>query len=186
MLKHDKSLKPVLARRLYRRAQWILQDINYNIVFSSSYQEENKEVTNEASIEWNSHEDVEGEDMVDPCYLEDKKKFVTEENFEWNSNDHNTLNNGYAHEEYFSDEEHHVHCYGDIEILGFHPYKEIVFLSASQQKGLAYHLNGSKIEELGNMYPKEYSYFQALSNQDAMIKSFPYTPCWLEEFPRIS
>ncbi|KAM0833211.1 hypothetical protein ACQ4PT_064400 [Festuca glaucescens] len=186
MLNHDKSLKPVLARRFYRRAQWILQEINYTIVLSSSHLEEKEKVTCEASIEWNSDEDVEDEYMVDHCYLQDKKKSVTEENLEWNSDDHNTLNNGDADEEYFSDEEHHVHCYGDIEILGFHPYKEIVFLSASQQKGLAYHLNGSKIEELGNMYPKEYSYFQALSNQHAMIKSFPYTPCWLEEFPRIS
>ncbi|KAM0865043.1 hypothetical protein ACQ4PT_043513 [Festuca glaucescens] len=132
MLKHDKSLKPMLARRFYRRAQWILQDINYNIVLSSSYLEENEKVTSEASIEWNSDEDVEDQDMVDHCYLEDKKKSVTEEKLEWNSNDHNTLNNGDTVEEYFLDEEHHDHFYGDIEILGFHPYKEIVFLSASK------------------------------------------------------
>jgi hypothetical protein len=47
-------------------------------------------------------------------------------------------------EEYY-DNLHHE----DIEILRFHPYKHVDFLSASEHLGPAYHLNGSKIESLG-------------------------------------
>jgi hypothetical protein len=89
----------------------------------------------------------------------------------------NTLNNRETNEKYSSD------VYDDIKILGFHPYKEIVFLSASVETGLAYHLNGSKMESLGNIYPKEYAHFKELPNKQEMLESFPYTPCWIEEFP---
>jgi hypothetical protein len=71
----------------------------------------------------------------------------------------------------------------DIKLLGFHPYKEIVFLDASQQTCLAYHLNGSKIEELGDIYPRDYYWFKNLANEQEQVYSFPYTPCWIEEFP---
>ncbi|TVU02717.1 hypothetical protein EJB05_51787, partial [Eragrostis curvula] len=43
-----------------------------------------------------------------------------------------------------------------INFLGFHPYKEIIFLSEWVDRGLAYHLKSSKVEELGNIYPKGY------------------------------
>jgi hypothetical protein len=36
-----------------------------------------------------------------------------------------------------------------IDFLGFHPYKEVVFLSESSTTGVAYHLNSSKVQELG-------------------------------------
>ncbi|CAL4943583.1 unnamed protein product [Urochloa decumbens] len=67
---------------------------------------------------------------------------------------------------------------GYFDILGFHPYKEIIFLSQSIKRGLAYHLNGSTIQDLGYLYPKGYD--QQLPNEQLIESSFPYTPCWIE------
>jgi hypothetical protein len=161
------------------------------LFLSSVYPEGNKKPTGEESVEWNSDDDVEKEeDMVDHYLLQDNMKSVVKKEFKWNSNNHNDLNygdtiQGYSSDEerYFLGEEHYIHSYRDVEILGFHPYKEIIFLSASERTGLAYHLNESKIKELGNIYPKEYGQFKQVSNEQEKIKSFPYTPCWIEEFP---
>ena len=63
-------------------------------------------------------------------------------------------------------------------ILGIHPFKEIVFLSSKMSRGLAYHLNTSKVEELGNIYPK---YYGDISGPHGDIQeAFMYTPCWME------
>ena len=74
----------------------------------------------------------------------------------------------------------------EVRILGFHPYKEVIFLSqavdgGSVEKGLAYHLSTSTVEDLGNICPTNYfdfKYYQSIKY------SFIYTPCWLGEFPR--
>ena len=92
-----------------------------------------------------------------------------EDKFEWNSDNENTL-----------DTTHSVgkHYTGIIKILGFHPYKEVIFLNESVSRGLAYHLNSSKLEDLGNIYPKNYSDMYMHVEQ-----SFPYTPCWIGKLP---
>lgn len=192
-LKHDKNLKHVLARhhRYRGRLHWILEDINYNLFRSSSFPEDIKKAATEENFEWYSDDDVENEDMVNHCCLENNKKSIVEKKLDWKSDNHNALNDDDMVEECYWDEEHYDDSYDedddsydeDIEILGFHPYKEIVFLSASEHTALAYNLNGSKIEELGNIYPKDYVYFKELSNERETIKSFPYTPCWIEVFP---
>ncbi|KAM0840305.1 hypothetical protein ACQ4PT_059762 [Festuca glaucescens] len=183
ILKHDKDLKLVLAtHRFYQRVQWVLEDINYNLFLSSSSPEDHKKATTENKFEWNSDND-EDEDMADNCCLEGKEKAIVEK-FEWSSSNHSALNNGDMVGECYLDEEHYDNLDSDdIEVLGFHPYKEIVLLSASVRTGLAYHLNGSKIEKLGNIYPKDYIHFKALINERERIKSFAYTPCWIQEFP---
>ncbi|KAK1699218.1 hypothetical protein QYE76_015915 [Lolium multiflorum] len=58
-----------------------------------------------------------------------------------------------------------------IFILGFHPYKEIVFLYTWSKRVMAYHLNSSKLEELGCLPSGE---------DDEMRSSCIYTPCWME------
>lgn len=49
--------------------------------------------------------------------------------------------------------------------LGFHPYKEIVFLCVSSM-ALCYHLNTSKVQVLGSLQVTEREW------------SFPYMSCW--------
>jgi hypothetical protein len=58
-----------------------------------------------------------------------------------------------------------------IEFLGFHPFKEIVFLSQSHQIGIAYHLDRSKIQDMGSLDLRR--------STEYIDVSFPYTPCWM-------
>jgi hypothetical protein len=68
-----------------------------------------------------------------------------------------------------------------FNFLGFHPYKEAFFLSLSLNRGVAYHWNTSKFQDLGSLYPKEYhNVAMARVGIDAY---FPYTPCWMHDFP---
>ncbi|RLN29177.1 hypothetical protein C2845_PM05G34060 [Panicum miliaceum] len=91
---------------------------------------------------------------------------------EWDSDDEDVLNN--------QDSRVENHQYKRFDILGFHPYKEIVFLHISLSRGLAYHLNTSKLESLGNICPIHY-YNRATHR---FIQScFPYTPCTMGGFP---
>ncbi|CAL4943586.1 unnamed protein product [Urochloa decumbens] len=76
-------------------------------------------------------------------------------------------------DECISDKYYH----GSMDILGFRPFEEIIFLSESITRGLAYHFNSSKVEVLGNIYPEEYHYED--DNGQLIESSFPYTPCWL-------
>ncbi|OEL30007.1 hypothetical protein BAE44_0008972 [Dichanthelium oligosanthes] len=98
-----------------------------------------------------------------------KKEAAVQEKLEWDSDDDNVLQN----------------CHGDgegamdIAFLGFHPYKDVVFLTESARRGLAYHLNSSKIQLLGNIYPKE----RVVGQFHPISECFPYTPCWMGELP---
>jgi hypothetical protein len=97
------------------------------------------------------------------------KEAAKVDKFEWNSENENTLDtrlkvgNAYTRK---------------ISILGFHPYKEVIFLNESVHRGLAYHLNSSKLEDLGNIYPKDY-----FSRHMFVEQAFPYTPCWIGKLP---
>ncbi|TVU43482.1 hypothetical protein EJB05_09957, partial [Eragrostis curvula] len=79
--------------------------------------------------------------------------------------------------------------YVNIGILGFHPYKEIVFLHRSWRRGLAYHLNSSKLEDLGNLRPKDDGSYADVREsyileyaRSRIGRTFPYTPCLMGEF----
>uniref|UniRef100_A0ACD5WC21 Uncharacterized protein n=1 Tax=Avena sativa TaxID=4498 RepID=A0ACD5WC21_AVESA len=58
---------------------------------------------------------------------------------------------------------------GGIDFLGFHPYKDIVFLWVSEARVVAYDFSSSKVQDLGQL------------RVQSIGGSFPYTPCWLEE-----
>jgi hypothetical protein len=92
-------------------------------------------------------------------------KEVEEDELGWNSDNENSLDTGHGVGKHYS---------GSISILGFHPYREVIFLNASFMRGLAYHLNTSKLEDLGGIYPKDYSSMQMFIEQ-----SFPYTSSWI-------
>lgn len=84
--------------------------------------------------------------------------------FEWNSDDDDdeiTLHN-----------ENSGQTKGYLEILAFHPYKEILFLHISRKRGLAYHLNSSKLEDLGDL--------SQTMDADEIKTCFPYTPCRMD------
>ena len=55
--------------------------------------------------------------------------------------------------------------------LGFHPYKKIAFFLLSRSsRVVSYHLNTSKVQELG------------ILDELFSVSSFPYTPCWMGLF----
>jgi hypothetical protein len=89
------------------------------------------------------------------------------ERFKWDSDDDdvlgakNTIEGGYKK------------C---VTILGFHPHKEVLFLGESMTRGLAYHMNTSKLQDLGNIYPTRYDCFA--DPHELILYSYPYTPCW--------
>ena len=95
---------------------------------------------------------------------------IVQEKFEWDSDNDNvidTISRG-----------NHL-SRRDSTFLGFHPYKEVIFLSHTLRRGLAYHLNSSKIQDLGNLHPTNYG--TEVGIQPFIEESFPYTP-WMGWF----
>uniref|UniRef100_A0A0D9XM99 Flavin-containing monooxygenase n=1 Tax=Leersia perrieri TaxID=77586 RepID=A0A0D9XM99_9ORYZ len=74
---------------------------------------------------------------------------TVERNFDWDSDDNDGVIVPAGPNYYHRDERR-------ISFLGFHPYKEVVFLSENISRGLAYHLNSSKLQDLGHLRPKYY------------------------------
>jgi hypothetical protein len=67
-----------------------------------------------------------------------------------------------------NDNEEHDGYPETFHFLGFHPYKEVIFLAAIDAV-VAYHLNTSKVQYLGVFRPYEWNY--------GLYDSFVYTPC---------
>jgi hypothetical protein len=120
----------------------------------------------------NSHE-------LFPSQLPDvNKKAIVGENSEWNSD------NDFDDNEDLVGQRPH-----GCDILGFHPHKEILFLSSFKEHEWiatvhAYHLNNSKVQCLGNMRLKYYDLFEGVpACEHQEYQYFPYTPCWIDEVP---
>ncbi|KAF8703719.1 hypothetical protein HU200_031803 [Digitaria exilis] len=91
-------------------------------------------------------------------YVKDVKEAQVEEESEWD------FDNGIVLETKAKVETDHQETF----FLGFHPYKEIAFFWVSHTRVVSYHLNSSKVQELGILHVP------------SIMKSFPYTPCMLE------
>jgi hypothetical protein len=178
----------------------MLKGINHNS-FCTHFSEEDKEDIVEEKLEWMSDNDdvLDNKDTVQKCRSEEcysnnetddilgnedsnsdaNKKAILEEKFESSSQD-NMVEECYWNEEDI--------C--EIQMLGLHQFKEVLFLCESVKTGLAYHLNSSRIELLGDIYPTNYhcssGYGYDRDEMDRVKYAFPYTPCWIEEFPRNS
>ena len=95
-------------------------------------------------------------------YDEGAKETPVEDNSEWD------FDNGIILET--QDKVEYVQG-GSIYFLGFHPYKEIVFLWVSRARVVAYDFRTSslKVQDLGRL------------RVHSLGDSFPYTPCWTGE-----
>lgn len=95
---------------------------------------------------------------------------VPKETSEWDS-DNNDI---------FEVENNDVDYYVEnIDILGFHPYKEVVFL-VEPFHVVACHLGNSKVQYLGYARPKCHYH----SHSNGVYESFVYTPCMIGELER--
>ncbi|CAO2041675.1 unnamed protein product [Urochloa humidicola] len=105
--------------------------------------------------------------MEGPWIIEEDNIDESEESLKWDSDKDDLFtvedNNEIEDEEY-----HHDNFY----ILGFHPYKEVVFV-VQDFEVLAYHLDSSKIQYMGNCRPKCCNH--------GIYESFLYTPCVVGE-----
>lgn len=79
-------------------------------------------------------------------YEHGNNEAILEEKFEWDSDNDNVVDTKIRGK---------YRPNGYITFLGFHPFKEVVFLCDTLRRGLAYHLNSSKIQDLGNLHPTE-------------------------------
>ncbi|CAD6250747.1 unnamed protein product [Miscanthus lutarioriparius] len=96
---------------------------------------------------------------------------ILEEKFVWDSDNDNVLEPGSRSKDSF------------LDFLGFHPYKEVVFLSDKFDRVLAYNWSISKIQDLGKVFPKFYIDWDLHFHHKYVSASFPYTPCSLGELP---
>ena len=113
---------------------WILEESSGELVWKLKHDSGGGLLLASLSGPWHLH-DVNSRQADD-----DTEGQVVEHAFdEWNSDDDSTL----------IVEAHTEDCNEYLQILGFHPYKDIIFLHRSLSRGLAYHLNSSKLEDLG-------------------------------------
>ena len=90
-------------------------------------------------------------------------KMLATEDFDWDSDDDNFLDT--------NDECGRLHGY--FQLVGFHPYKEIVFFLVKPFESVAYHLDSSKVQYIGYLHPVYQRY--TLSADDLFL----YTPCMI-------
>ncbi len=88
-------------------------------------------------------------------------------NFEWDSDNDEFISIDGAVEGAIDDE----YCYTFFDMIGFHPYKEVIFLGDILTV-FAYHLDTSKLQYLGHTRPEDYC--QMYTN--GIYGSFVYTP----------
>ncbi|CAO2174074.1 unnamed protein product [Urochloa humidicola] len=104
-------------------------------------------------------------------YEDGNNEAMVVDKFEWDSDNDNGID---------PESRGKYNSRGYIDFLGFHPYKEVVFLSDTLSRGLAYHLSSSQIQDLGNLHPTDYG--TQVGIQPFIEASFPYTP-WMGRFP---
>ncbi|KAG8099000.1 hypothetical protein GUJ93_ZPchr0013g37004 [Zizania palustris] len=110
---------------------------------------------------------------------------VVEDRFEWDSDNDNVIETisrgGYKYNSREINNMDKYNSHGYIDFLGFHPYKEVIMLSDTLRRGLAYHLNSLKLQDLANQCPTNYG--TEVGIHPSIQDSFPYTP-WMGWFPQ--
>ncbi|CAO2150021.1 unnamed protein product [Urochloa humidicola] len=97
---------------------------------------------------------------IDDYYEAEGEEALEQHDEGWNSDEDDFMDNVVADDD-------DGHKWG-VMFLGFHPYKEVVFLT-EHDRGIAYHLDSKKIQYLGKMHPRTYN--------RGLYESVVYTPC---------
>ncbi|CAN6287010.1 unnamed protein product [Urochloa humidicola] len=151
------------------KKEWVLKhhiDICHSVSCVKMYCEENEGPWKLQDA--NSGEDSGQQNLQDANNDEDdSSNALVKSEVEWDSDSDNIVGNDIVQR--FS---------GYIGVLGFHPYKGIIFLDLSLDRAAAYHLNTSVIQDLGKICP-----YGNGGHAACIRSSFVYTPCLMEEFP---
>jgi len=96
-------------------------------------------------------------------YGNNKETAAVDNGLDWNSDEDNALDidDMGCGKSYFP---------AYIDVFGFHPYREILFLYLSRSRVVAYYFNASKIQDLGE--------FRFGDIYHTIYQAFIYTPCW--------
>ncbi|EMS46632.1 hypothetical protein TRIUR3_34561 [Triticum urartu] len=106
--------------------------------------------------------------------VDEYNEALAKDDFEWDSDDENVVSTGDWPKKCSPNPEASL----SLDCLGFHPYKEIVLFRGDDDGAtVAYHLNSSKVQYLGELDPE-----MSLDHYGIEI-SFAYTPCWTMDLP---
>ncbi|CAN6287228.1 unnamed protein product [Urochloa humidicola] len=97
---------------------------------------------------------------------ESDREPVLEKELDWHSDDDNAVDIEECGEK---------RSYLNIDVFGFHPYREIIFLFISYTVVVAYYFNSSKVQHLGGL--------RIGHDYQIINEAFIYTPCWVGELP---
>lgn len=113
---------------------------------------------------------------IDKCWILDSRDEESEDtrDYEWDSSDDSVAD---AEGEITKDGKDY---YFALDLLGYHPYKEIAFLG-NRFQGFAYYLDNSKLQYLGSPYPTQLNKHHRRSLP--LLESFIYTPCMDDVLP---
>ncbi|KAL6843735.1 hypothetical protein ACP4OV_026306 [Aristida adscensionis] len=152
---------------------WTLQDINYDGSPNEHQDGSDDEVMMEQKSEWG----YDNNNLLEAKEWDSDDEFIDTEG--WGNSNFGVDTD--ADDEFIDTKGWGNSNFGvDTTVLGFHPYKEVVFVSKGLRRGLACHLNSGKVQDLGNLAPKDYG--TCMGIEPFIEGSFPYTP-WMGEFP---
>uniref|UniRef100_A0A8I6Y3Y0 Uncharacterized protein n=1 Tax=Hordeum vulgare subsp. vulgare TaxID=112509 RepID=A0A8I6Y3Y0_HORVV len=161
-----KSKKGVYCAAVHNLVRvWILDESCGQLVWVLRHNISLHVDSDESSRPW-TLQDV---NYYEECGEDAKDEAIVPQKFDWDSDSDNLID-----PKSMADDESPRYT----GILGFHPFKEVVFLCVVLKRGLAYHLDGSKVQELGNIFPKCYGPSHGI--HPFIEESFIYTPCWME------
>jgi hypothetical protein len=158
---HDHQLKIWILNESCGQMEWLLKyeaEVGHYARHVASIPYDNSGRKLDGS--WNVEENI------DTHNTDHNVESQSKESYEWDSDNDDTFTVGIE-----SQEDSDVK---DLDIMGFHPYKEVVFM-VEQFGVVAYHLNSTKIQYLGNLRPKSH-YHQHFYG---IYESFLYTPCMI-------
>ncbi|CAL5068586.1 unnamed protein product [Urochloa decumbens] len=151
---------------------WILKESHKKIEWILKYQNDLRCYAQHVASLYN-HDRL----MVGPWIIKEHNSSVhtsnhtaetlSKEGFEWDSDNDDIISANVGGE---------ANYWESFDIIGFHPYKKVVFL-AEPFDIVAYHMNTTKAQYLGNSRPN--CYYHNYTN--GIYESFVYTPCTIGE-----
>ncbi|XP_052137095.1 uncharacterized protein LOC127755455 [Oryza glaberrima] len=187
IIRNNKFVRPYLGKSKmgvsfgfiddYQLSVWILKESAGQIKWVLNYQHDLWAAINQIdSFDFGVHQ-INGpwvlEETIPKYRMIENKETLSDK--EWDSDNDDFLDtevDDFLIDTEVDDEGHNDFAY--FRILGFHPYKEVIFLEETLRT-FAYHLNSSKIQYLGYSCPK-YCY-----GRYTIHESFVYTPGMIGE-----
>ncbi|TVT99691.1 hypothetical protein EJB05_54888, partial [Eragrostis curvula] len=168
-----KSVKGVSCasfRDWYHLQIWVLDESCDQIEWVSKHQIDVVPILH--ALNYDEQNETEGPWILQDVNNAEDDNNEAENKFEWDSDNDGVINIEYGAAQ---------HCHGHFTFLGFHPYKDVVFLNVSLSRAVAYHLDSSMVQDLGNLCPKGYR--DIAGSFADILMSFPFTPCMMTIVP---